>query len=77
MTPTGLKINTMAKYVTVEISGIITKIAKELEPGYTEGVIEIFFPDEGELTRKQEREWIVENNKRMKAICKLLNENNL
>jgi hypothetical protein len=67
----------MAKYVTVEISGIVTQIAKELEPGYTEGVIEIFFPDEGELTKKQEREWIVENNKRMKAICKFLNENNL
>ena len=68
----------MAKYVTVEISGIVTQIRQHLGAvGYTEGVIEIFFPDEGELTKKQEREWIAENNKRMKAICKFLNENNL
>ena len=68
----------MAKYVTVEISGIVTQIAKELEPGYTEGVIEIFFPDDDvKLTKKQQNAWIAENNKRMKAICKFLNENNL
>ncbi len=68
----------MDKYVTVEISGIITQIAKELEPGYTEGVIEIFFPDDDvKLTKKQQNAWIAENNKRMKAICKFLNENNL
>jgi len=67
----------MDKYVTVEISGIVTQIAKKLEPGFTEGVIEIFFPDEGELPKNQEKQWIAENNKRMKAICKFLNENNL
>lgn len=75
--PPGVKRKSMAKYVTVEISGIVTQIAKELEPGYTEGVIEIFFPDEGELPKNQEKQWIAENNKRMKAICKFLNENNL
>jgi hypothetical protein len=68
----------MAKYVTVEISGIVTQIAKKLEPGFTEGVIEIFFPDDDvKLTKKQQNAWIAENNKRMKAICKFLNENNL
>ncbi len=68
----------MAKYVTVEISGIIIQIAKKLEPGFTEGVIEIFFPDDDvKLTKKQQNAWIAENNKRMKAICKFLNENNL
>jgi len=67
----------MDKYITVEISGIVTQIAKEIQPGYTEGVIEAFLPDENQLTKKQEREWIAENNKRMKAICKFLNENNL
>ena len=66
------------KYVTVEISGIVTQIAKKLKPGYTEGVIEIFFPDDDvKLTKKQQNAWIAENNKRMKAICKFLNENNL
>ena len=68
----------MDKYVTVEIHGIITQIAKKLEPGFTEGVIEIFFPDDDvKLTKKQQNAWIAENNKRMKAICKFLNENNL
>ncbi len=68
----------MDKYVTVEISGIVTQIAKKLEPGFTEGVIEIFFPDDDvKLTKKQQNAWIAENNKRMKAICKFLNENNL
>ena len=66
------------KYVTVEISGIVTQIAKKLEPGFTKGVIEIFFPDDDvKLTKKQQNAWIAENNKRMKAICKFLNENNL
>ena len=70
----------MAKYVTVEIReiGIITQIAKKMGPGYTKGVIEIFFPDDDvKLTKKQQNAWIAENNKRMKAICKFLNENNL
>lgn len=68
----------MDKYVTVEISGIVTQIAKKLKPGYTEGVIEIFFPDDDvKLTKNQQNAWIAENNKRMKAICKFLNENNL
>ena len=68
----------MDKYVTVEIHGIVTQIAKKIAPGYTEGVIEIFFPDDDvKLTKKQQNAWIAENNKRMKAICKFLNENNL
>ena len=71
----------MAKYVTVTVSGIITQIANETDiPGYTVGVIEIFFPDDEEMkgwSKKQERDWILANNKRMEAICKFLNENNL
>lgn len=65
------------KYITQSISGIITQIAKPTKiKGYTEGVIESFLPDEG-LTPSQEKEWIKENNKRMNAICKFLNDNNL
>lgn len=67
----------MKKYTTVSISGIITQIAKPTKiDGYTEGVIEVFLPDDG-LTQKEEKEWIKENNKRMEAICDFLNKNNL
>lgn len=66
-----------AKYIPCKISGIITRIAKQTHiPGYTEGVIEAFLPDE-DLTKSQERKWISENNKRMEAICKFLNDNDL
>jgi hypothetical protein len=71
----------MAKYITVSVSNIITQIAKETGiKGYTEGVIEVFFPDDSELekwTEKETKEWERNNNKMMKAICKFLNENNL
>jgi hypothetical protein len=68
----------MTKYTTVEVSGIITQIAKPTEvKGYTEGIIEVFLPDENSMTDKECNAWIKDNNKRMKAICKFLNENNL
>lgn len=54
------------------------QIAKETNvKGYTEGVIEAFLPDVDTLTQKEEKQWIEENNKRMTAICKFLNDNNL
>lgn len=67
------------KYTTVKIGGIITQIALKSEiKGYTEGIIEIFFPDDSEnWNSKQSKKWITENNNRMKAICDFLNENNL
>lgn len=67
------------KYTIVEISGVITQIALKTEiEGYTEGVMEIFFPDDVEKwSTKKSNKWIAENNKRMKAICKFLNENSL
>ena len=56
------------KYTTVKISGIITQIAKKTDvEGYTEGILEIFYPDE------EAENWIEENNKRMTAICNFLN----
>lgn len=66
------------KYVTRSISGIITQIAilDKSIPGYSEGVIEAFLPEDG-LTEAQEKAWIKANNKRMTAICKFLNDNNL
>ncbi len=70
----------MAKYVTVEVHGIITQIAKQTEiKGYTEGVMEVFFPDDEELnswSKKDEEKWTEENNTRMTAICQFLNQNN-
>ena len=66
------------KYITSRISGIITQIAENTEiVGYTKGVIEVFLPDEGELTAKQEREWIKKNNKRMQRLCEVMNQENL
>lgn len=65
-----------AKYLTVEISGVITQIAKQTAfAGYTEGVIEIFLPDEKSMTGKEQDEWVKKNNKMMKAICRFMNEN--
>ena len=69
------------KYVTTKISGVINQIAKETEiKGYTEGILEIFFPDDDVIenwTEKENEDWITTNNLRMIAICKFLNENNL
>ncbi len=66
------------KYITDTIGKIITRISTKTDiPGYTHGVIESFICDPEELTEKEVNQWIKENNKRMKAICKFLNENDL
>ncbi len=63
------------KYTTVKTIGIITQIAKETDiPGYTEGVLQCFLPDEDQMTEAEEKKWIEKNNKRMNAICNYLNE---
>jgi hypothetical protein len=68
----------MTKYTTVEISGIVTQIAKVTDiKGYTEGILECFLPEENELTDEQTDKWVKDNNKRMRAICHFLNKNNL
>lgn len=66
------------KYTTVTISGIITQIAVHTEiMGYTSGVLEAFLPDENQLTESETADWIEANNKRMNAICRFLNDQNL
>ena len=69
------------KYVTVKIGNIITQIAKPTNiEGYTIGVLEAFMPDAGDLQNWNDvrvNVFIEENNKRMNAICKFLNDNNL
>ena len=66
------------KYVTTKILGIITQIAKETEvKGYTVGILEVFLPDENELTKQETLVWIEDNNKRMIAICDFLNTKEL
>ena len=57
----------------------VAKIALKTEiEGYTEGIIEILFPDNiEEWNNKKSNKWIAENNKRMNAVCEFLNENNL
>ena len=66
------------KYITSEICGIITQIALRTEiAGYTEGVIESMLPDTEKWKEGKIQLWIKENNRRMRAICKFLNKNNL
>ncbi len=66
------------KYTTVRVSNIITQIAEETDIiGYTKGVMEVFLPDTNDMTDKQVSLWIKQNNKRMRAICKFLNDNQL
>lgn len=69
------------KYITREISGIITQIATTTGVnGYTIGVIESFIPDEEETkfwSEEDHDKWIKQNNIRMKAICEMLNDRNL
>jgi hypothetical protein len=68
----------MSKYITVNVGKIITQIAKPTEiKGYTQGVIECFLPDETEWSERKIKEWIKENNIRMEAVCKFLNDNDL
>lgn len=76
-----LKIKAMKKYVCCWNGKVISRIAeKTVVYGYTIGVLEPFFPSDEELlemSRKEVKEWIKTNNRRMKAICKFLNENQL
>lgn len=69
------------KYTLVKISGVATSIAKPTEvKGYTVSILETVFPDDSEMdvwSKKQSSDWVKQNNKRMEAICKFLNENNL
>jgi hypothetical protein len=69
------------RYHIVLIGGIITQIATQTEvKGYTKGVIESFLPDDDELEKMSEQEeagWIIENNRRMSAICQFLNDEKL
>lgn len=71
----------MKQYVTVKTFDVITQIAEGSEiEGYTVGVLEIFFPDDSEINawnKKEHKNWIESNNKRMTAICNFLNEKQL
>lgn len=68
----------MSKYILVTISGIHTQVAlKTKTKGYTIGVLEAFMPDAEKWGDAKSNKWISENNKRMKAICKMLNDNGL
>lgn len=63
------------KYTTVKVGIIITQIALKTDvEDYTEGILEIFFPYSENWSKKEAKQWIAENNKRMTAICNFLNE---
>lgn len=67
----------MAKYTTIKLAGVITRIAVKTETeGYTEGILETFYPSDEQIanmTNKELNDWIATNNKRMELICDFLN----
>ena len=69
------------KYITVRVSGIVTRVAEKTpNSAHVIGVIDAVIPSDIELdtwSEQKQNEWINQNNKRMRAICKLLNDKNL
>lgn len=66
----------MVKYIPITVSTIVIAIGESTPiKGYSKTVLESIIPDD--LPLKEEKRWIKENNKRMKAICKFMNDNNL
>lgn len=67
-------------YVPIKINSIITAVGFEIQEGYYESIVETVYPSDEELdkfTKKDNKAWVTANNKRMTAICKLLNEQKL
>lgn len=65
----------MKKYKVIYQGNIATRIAIEIDvKGYTEGVLEPFFPEFDEMTPTEKHLWVVENNRFIKRVCQLLNE---
>lgn len=63
------------KYILIKFSSIIIQISKQTQINNTEIILEATLPDiKNYMLQKR---WIKESNKRMKAICKFLNENDL
>lgn len=71
----------MIKYDTLKVAGVIVSICKSSKTkDFKEKVIDVFLPDYetlNALSRSEEKQWISENNNRMKQICDFMNENNL
>ena len=69
------------QYICITVNGIILQIAEQTKiKGYTEAILESFLPDDSELKKwdqEQAENWTLANNKRMLAVCKFLNDNNL
>lgn len=68
-------------YILQTISKIHVGIGIEISERYTKRVVESILPDDDEIDELEKKgklnQWIKQNNKRMEAICKLMNENNL
>ena len=71
----------MAKYTTVKIASIILQVVEKTElKGFTKAVLYSLLPDDEELAEwpaTKVNHWVKDNNRRMKTICKFMNENNL
>lgn len=72
----------MKNYIVVKASGVAIAIGledTEIE-GFCETVLESFLPEDNELLKwddEKVEKFIAENNTRMEAICKFLNEKQL
>ena len=66
------------KYIVVYIGAIAIQIAVEKDiRGYTEGVLEAFLPESEGWKSNQINRWTKQNNRRMEAICEMLNNKQL
>ena len=67
----------MSKYVVVYANKIAQGIGDKVYKNFSLSVIQTVYPDLSKMTYSERKNWIKKNNKRMKSICKFLNENNL
>ena len=68
------------KYRTHEVRGVKVQIEEVMDMvfmGFTKGLLEAYIPEMKGWTEKRKQLWITENNKRMEAICELLNKKGL
>lgn len=65
------------KYEALTLRGAIVLIIENLDGEFKRGIVEPILPEMEGWTRKRRESWIRTNNKRMRAICKLLNEKGL
>jgi hypothetical protein len=67
----------MTNWTTIEIMDVITSIGLVNPDGSVTEVITSILPDEENLTKDEQMEWVEKNNRRMQSICNFLILNDL